>query len=653
MNVKTQTGSVLIMTGFLLLPGASSLSVPGNALVLQRIMADAVISPQSRTSPIARFSFNGNIENATEVPLRGMVRGRPSFVEGLEGEALALGAEPMLSSLTLASEQLLLSSSQDFSVQFWIRTVVDSGRQFVVLSQKTFEDNSLASQKQPGWVFYVSNGTLAWNMGSGDRRITYERENGIHMPLNDGRWHQLTMTYSGDRAEVRLFYDGDNKVWYKVKDADGFDFTNPNPLVVGWDGRDGTPSDGILPIMRRGAEHLQELVDAFNTFDLVPIEPEELLPLVVDPRRLFDQKVEERVEVAGADSARFREAMEAVVWEPVAEAKSRLMSNPYTVHQNLNFTGIAPLSKVYALVDGKVTIQTKAAKVFAEKEWLSSPEFDMDNLVVWDRVLSPEEVLASYSEFFKPALPEPMEVLSSIRAGSWNIWHGGKHFSVDRDGWDSREAIAEIIRRENADVVMMQETYSSGDFIAAELGYYFATTVDWDYLNQGANISVLSRYPIKELHVQEDSPFQNVGVKIAISRTQDLYAMSNWYGMDQFPAVFDFHQARFDESDSIPTLFAGDFNAVPHTDGGDSPASRALLEAGFTDAFRSLYPNPEEHPGPSHRNGRRIDQLYYKGAGLRNTSTRVISTWPPGFPSDHYLILSSFDLDYFTRGGGR
>ena len=138
---------------------------------------------------------------------------------------------------------------------------------------------------------------------------------------------------------------------------------------------------------------------------------------------------------------------------------------------------------------------------------------------------------------------------------------------------------------------MMQETYSSGDFIAAELGYYFATTVDWDYLNQGANISVLSRFPIKEVHVQEDSPFQNVGVKVAISRTQDLYVMSNWYGMDQFPAVFDFHQTRFAESDSIPTLFAGDFNAVPHTDGGDSPASRALLEAGFTDAFRSLYPN--------------------------------------------------------------
>jgi exonuclease III len=209
-----------------------------------------------------------------------------------------------------------------------------------------------------------------------------------------------------------------------------------------------------------------------------------------------------------------------------------------------------------------------------------------------------------------------------------------------------------MLEEEGADVIMMQETYSSGDFISAELGYYFATTVDWDYLNQGSNISVLSRYPVKEVYVQEDSPFQNVGVRVTLSLSQDMYVMSNWNGMDQFPAVFDFHQSRFQESDRIPTLFAGDFNAVPHTDGGDSPASQALLEAGFTDAFRSLYPDVQEHPGPSHRSGRRIDQFYYKGDGLKNTSTRVISTRQGGFPSDHFLILSIFELDYVTRGGG-
>ena len=69
------------------------------------------------------------------------------------------------------------------------------------------------------------------------------------------------------------------------------------------------------------------------------------------------------------------------------------------------------------------------------------------------------------------------------------------------------------------------------------------------------------------------------------------------------------------------SIVGGDFNAVPHTDGGDSPASPIMLGAGFTDAFRSLHPDVQQNPGATHRNGRRIDQLYYKGAGLRNTST--------------------------------
>jgi len=330
-----------------------------------------------------------------------------------------------------------------------------------------------------------------------------------------------------------------------------------------------------------------------------------------------------------------------------------LMANPYTVHQVLNFQMVAPLMQIYSLVNGRVTVDGDAATSFAEHERLRTPEFDMDNLEVWDRVLSADDVLASYAEHFLPTVRVLQEELTSITSGCWNIWHGGKHLNVGEHGADSREVIADMLRWEGTDVVMMQETYSSGDFIAAELGYYFATTVDWDYLNQGSNISVLSRYPIKEIYVQGESPFMNVGAKVAISETQDIYVMSNWYGMQQFPAVFEFHQSRFGESENIPILFAGDFNAVPHTDGGDSPASVALLDAGFSDAFRSLYPDVDAHPEPTHRNGRRIDQVYYKGKGLTNTFTRVISTWPAGFPSDHYLIVAKFDLDYVTTETGR
>lgn len=609
------------------------------------VLAGSSYSQDGR-APVARFEFEGNIDNATATPVAAAAGGAVSFVAGLKGQALSVTAGDSSALLTLDAENLPFDRSEDFSVQFWVRTTMDSEARTVLLSHKEFIDNSLASHKQSGWVFYISGGTWAWNMGSGARRITYERDNGEHMPLNDGRWHQLTMTYDSARAEIRLFYDGQNKVVYNVDDSAGFDFTSAAPLVVGWAGTEASPPAEILPAIHAGTENLQQLVDEFNRLGINEVAAEEFVNLIVEPERFFDQKVDEMAASLGADGAAFRESMQSVDFEPVSAVEAELMENPYTIHQAFSFMEAAPLLKIYSLVDGNVVIDETSAKAFTERERLYPPDFDIDNLAIWDRPLSAGEVLDSYAQHFKPVTPDLDEEITSITAGAWNIFHGGKHFTVDEHGWDSRVAIAEILKRQNVDVLMMQETYSSGDFIAAELGYYFATTVDWDYLNQGANISVLSRYPIEAVYVERDSPFMTVATKIAISETQHLYVMSNWYGMDQFPAVFAFNESRFAKSDTIPTVFGGDFNAVPHTDGGDSPASRTLLNAGFTDAFRSLHPDVQENPGATHRNGRRIDQLYYKGAGLRNTSTRLVTTWPTGFPSDHNLIVATFELNY-------
>ena len=588
-------------------------------------LATASQDAAGQDGPVAHFDFDQQTGFETTL----------SLVDGIVGSAVNLGPDGAMSSLALPPDLGSLGSSHDFSVRFWIRTDAEAGRRFVVLSQKEFEDKSLDSQKNPGWVFYASDGTWAWNVGSGGRRLTYERDNGHHMPLNDGRWHQLAMTYSAELATVRLFYDGVNWVTYHVSDSDGFDFTSQRPVTIGGDAHGVAPRPDLLPIIQSGAEGLQTFVDAFNALGQRPIESDEFLRLIVDPLSMYEDR-------AGSKP-------DEDAWRNVAAAEAALMENPYTIHQALEFMEAAPLTKIYALIDGEVVIRRDVAGRFAERVTLSAPEFEMDELAFWDRVLSPEEVRSAFAEHFEPA-DEPLAAdVSTLAAAAWNIWHGGKHFTVEEHGWDSRRRVAEVIRDEGVDVVMMQETYSSGDFIAAELGYYLATTVDWDYLNQGANISVLSRFPIREVLVQKDSPFNNVGARVQLSTTQDVYVVSNWYGMGQFPTVFDFHSPWFAQSERVPVLFGGDFNAVPHTDGGDSPASRALLEAGFTDAFRSLHPDVQEWPGPTHRSGRRIDQLFYKGAGLTNTSTRVVSTWDRGFPSDHFVVLSRFELDFSTR----
>lgn len=610
-------------------------------------------NPQPKSALVAQFAFDGSAENLVDTPIEGTLAGSSTFSEGLQGQALSLQAEDGSVLFSLPAEAIPVHVDEDFSVQFWIKTDAEPSRRFVLLSTKEFPENNVPAQRGTGWTFYSSYGTWAWTMGSGSRRITYERENGSRMPLNDGQWHQLTMTYSSALSEVRLFYDGVNWVTYNLGDSGEFDFSSTDPLTVGWEATGTQPHEGVLPGIEEGRGQLQELVDAFNALGLSEVQPDEFMRLIVEPQRLFEDKVSEAAAGRGADSTAFRKAMEAVDWEPVSDAESALMSNPFTAHQSFYFMEVAPLSQIYSLVDGTIVVNEAVAEDFSARERLFEPDFEMDNLAIWNRILDPDEVQASYAGLFEPPAIALEENISSLTASSWNIYHGGKHFTAERDGWDSRVAIAEILAAENADLVMMQETYSSGDFIAAELGYYFATTIDWDNLNQGANISVISRYPIREVYVEGTSTFHNVGTKVALSRTQDMYVMSNWYGMNQFPTVFEFHQARFQESDDIPTLFAGDFNAIPHTDGGDSPASVGLIEAGFTDAFRSLYPDVQEFPGWSHRSDRRIDQLYYMGSGLKNTSTKVVSERPGGFPSDHYLLLSTFDLNYSTPRGGR
>jgi len=584
------------------------------------------VNTHKQEKAILQFNFENNVKSEN-LKLSG--KGY-SFVQGVDGQALYIKPDNAYNNLNVSN--LMLNGTKDFSIQCWIKT--NSKNPTVFLSQKDFASKGITDQKNAGWALYSSGGTVAWSIGSGSRRIKYERDNGKKMPVNDGQWHLLTLTYSKELSQFCLYYDGHNKAIYNV----GFDFTNNEPLVIGSTKNDFDYENKYLPEIESGAKQLQVFVDEFNSLDLESLKSEEFIDLIVNPERLFEEKLKKQGESKTNQNAKYL--------EKVLAARKKLMPNPYTVFQNKGLTNLKPISKIYSLKNTKVVINKSAAMSFTMSEKLYPSDFTMDKLSIWERVISAEEVMDSYSKLRKTRPIKLVKNLKALTVGVWNIWHGGKHFDTQKENADSRLCIAEILKKNDVDVILMQETYSSGDFIAAELGYYFATTSDWDYCYQGANISVISRYPIKEIKVSKETEFNNVAVKLAISETQEIYAMSNWYGMAQFPTVFDFHKSRFDNSDKIPILFGGDFNSVPHTDRGKSPASKKMLEEGFTDAFRSLYLDVKEYPGASHRSGRRIDQLYYKGKGLKNISTKVISSWPTGFPSDHFLIISKFDLNY-------
>lgn len=598
----------------------------GRTIVGGLVMLTFFLRPQvvfSQESPL-QFDFDRNAKSGDYQWIGEGI----SYSDGLEGEALMLIPERGYQYLSLRN--ISLTGTNDFSVQIWVKTT--SQKPTVLLSQKSFYNKGITTQKNAGWALYSSGGTFGWCVGSGDRRSNYERDNGAKVPINDGKWHQVTMTYSQSRSEFRLYLDGQNKAIYKVN----FTFASSEPLVIGAIENPMDTNGGYSEDIESGQTGLQAFVDEFSSLGLEPLRNEEFLDLLVDPNEVFELKLKK-----GGSPKLNKNSLSRVL-----EIRSELVSNPYTVYQNRALTLLKPVSKLYSLQDGKIVIDSAVATAFTEDEKLFPADFVLDNLTIWDRTISSAEVADNYQKHRKVDFSRPVNRLENLTVGVWNIWHGGIHWSYDKDGWDSRMRIVEMIKAKNIDVILMQETYSSGDFIAAELGYYFATTSDYDYRYQGANISVISRYPITEVQVSEETEFNNVAAKLAISETQEIWAISNWYGMRQFPVVFDFHQTRFENSDQIPILFGGDFNAIPHTDGGDSPASVKLIDAGFTDAFRSQYPDVDKYPGFTHRSGERIDQLYYKGSGLVNMSTEVIADWSGGFPSDHYLIISGFNLKY-------
>jgi endonuclease/exonuclease/phosphatase family metal-dependent hydrolase len=45
---------------------------------------------------------------------------------------------------------------------------------------------------------------------------------------------------------------------------------------------------------------------------------------------------------------------------------------------------------------------------------------------------------------------------------TWNIWHGGKEVGAEV----GPKRVAEIIRESGADIIALQETYGSGEWLA-------------------------------------------------------------------------------------------------------------------------------------------------------------------------------------------
>ena len=264
-----------------------------------------------------------------------------------------------------------------------------------------------------------------------------------------------------------------------------------------------------------------------------------------------------------------------------------------------------------------------------------------------------------------------------LRVMAWNIWRGGRE-----DGKEiGPQRVIDVIKQSSADIVAMQETYGSGELIAAGLGFHFHP--------RGTNVSIHSRYPVLEdISVFEE--FKCAGALIDLPGKRRVAFYSIWlpYGediwlensRDELPiermlaacqpsaedlvAMLAAIDKRLDDPkyDDVLTIIAGDFNSMSHLDYREIakdqfqqvinwPTSRLMFEDGFRDSYREA--NPEINraadatwsPRFAEQEQDRIDFIYYKSDRWRTNDSKVIQTHPEKFPSDHAAVVTTLKLN--------
>ncbi|MCT4586915.1 MAG: endonuclease/exonuclease/phosphatase family protein [Carboxylicivirga sp.] len=286
---------------------------------------------------------------------------------------------------------------------------------------------------------------------------------------------------------------------------------------------------------------------------------------------------------------------------------------------------------------------------------------------------------------------------SELKVMVWNILHGGKNKDLPADG---RPDVINIIKQTQADVILMIETYGCAPMVADSLVF--------NYELLSSNLCVYSRYPIVKKYKFPDqiSAFNFGGVQIDVNG-QRVNLFDTWlhYLPDTRKVPLDKPEAEIlawenegtrddeiktilatidqyiEKADSIPVIMGGDFNSHSHLDWTESTknmynhggavvnwtVSKAMVDAGFEDTFRKMYPDPTKNVGTTwlsvwdeegnvhfNRNDR-IDYLYSKGRGIEvKESYSGVAPFSQEFqfkgktysnyPSDHGFVVTTFEL---------
>ena len=282
----------------------------------------------------------------------------------------------------------------------------------------------------------------------------------------------------------------------------------------------------------------------------------------------------------------------------------------------------------------------------------------------------------------------------SVKVMSYNIHRGGIVCNKQ-----PLSQTAKAIQLAKADIVGIQETRSPKGDTLEDL----AKLLGWNH-DGGNGSKILTRYEIVE-------PLPN-GIKVKLDSGEEAYIFNlhlpshpyqpyqllgirpKWHKhtnnitfiKTEAETIEWAKKARGAEIQKLikvisslpnkeaPVFVVGDFNEPSHLDWTEAaaksgrhpikvayPTSSSMLEAGFTDSYRTLYPDEMKNPGitwsPAYKVGDprthhdRIDFVYFKGKGLEVKDVKILGENVENadlvvtpYPSDHRAVVATFTV---------
>jgi hypothetical protein len=304
-----------------------------------------------------------------------------------------------------------------------------------------------------------------------------------------------------------------------------------------------------------------------------------------------------------------------------------------------------------------------------------------------------------------PVFQSGQEQVTALRVMSYNLWHGWGQ--VDSGAAKGIRSIIEA----DVDIIGTQETVDNASGSNAYRVQTIANELGWYYSPTGSGYSgIASRYPITAAYTAANGVAKGARIRLCSQPLREVVIFNTHldylhYGPyeakragstnatvlaeelasqrdEQIAAILSGMSSHLSAANTVPVFLTGDFNCPSHLDWTAAnssahygkvvqwPVTVAVANAGMTDSFRQLFPNPAQQPAitwsPLYSSPQepqdRIDFVFHMGTPATPASAEIFTngvendgfvygdnvsaaranTWP----SDHASVIVDFNLSW-------